>query len=382
MRPHLRGFAQGAPRITGKTGSTTPFRVEPRLDAKPWGGRNLERFGFSLPQETPIGEAAITSGDARVLDGPRQGETLGALVPGDPHGISGRRGLAATASRHLFPLLVKLIDAAENLSIQVHPDDQAARAMDRLGKTEAWHILSAERDAVLYLGLRPDAPLSEFAARCRVGGPTSVYLRQIPAVPGTTILIPAGTVHAIGAGVLLYEVQQPSDVTYRLYDWGRLGPEGRLRELHIELGLGLIDPYSRPEVIPPVPMSPNGGRRLLTACRYFALEQLVLGTGEEESAAFAVPESPQVLTCLEGEVGVAAHRAIVPLTLGQTMIIPAACTGVRVRASVPSVLLRAWVPDMMYEIVQPARALGVPDHVIASLAGGLVDLDNTLRKSS
>jgi mannose-6-phosphate isomerase len=381
MRPHIRGFAQGVSQTARKASSTVPFRVEPRLDPKPWGSRNLARFRIPLPPDTPIGEAVITSGDARVLDGPGRGSTLGALVTADPLGLAGRRGLEATTNHPIFPLLVKLIDAAENLSIQVHPDDQAARVTNRLGKTEAWHILSADRDAVLYLGLRPDVSIAELVARCQLGKPTSDCLRRIPAVPGTTVLVPAGTVHAIGAGVLIYEIQQPSDVTYRLDDWGRVDSEGRKRELHIDLGLRVIDVQSRPEVIPPVPVSLQGGRRLLAACRYFALEQLVLGTGEEEISAFVAPESPQVVTCLEGAVRVAARRTIIPLSLGESMVIPAACTGVRVRASVPSVLLRAWVPDLMQDIVQPARAMGVTADAITSLTGGLVDLGSYPRKT-
>jgi mannose-6-phosphate isomerase len=381
VRPPIRGLARGASRIFKKTGGAVPFRVDPRLDPKPWGSRGLERFGFLLPPDTPIGEAVITSSEARVLDGPAEGTTLGTLVAADPLGLAGRRGLAATANRPLFPLLVKLIDAAQNLSIQVHPDDEAARNMDQLGKTEAWHVLSADLDAVLYLGIRAGVSVSEFIARCRLGGVTSKYLRQVPAVPGTTILIPAGTVHAIGAGVLVYEVQQPSDVTYRLDDWGRVDAAGRPRELHIDLGSAVIDAKSSPEVIPPVPVGLEGGRRLLTACRYFALEQLVLGTGEMEILKLAVQESPQVLTCLQGEVGVTARNAAVPLAMGETMVIPAACSVARVHATVPSVLLRAWVPDLVHEIVQPAHAMGVPDDEIASLAGGLSDLGSYIRKS-
>jgi mannose-6-phosphate isomerase len=381
VRPPIRGFAKRGSRISKKTGGSVPFRVDPRLDPKPWGSRGLERFGFPLPPVTPIGEAVITSSEARVLDGPAEGATLGTLVAGDPLGLAGRRGLAATANRPLFPLLVKLIDAAENLSIQVHPDDEAARNMDRLGKTEAWHVLSADPDAVLYLGLRAGISVSEFIARCRLGVATSEYLRQVPAVPGTTMLIPAGTVHAIGAGVLAYEVQQPSDVTYRLDDWGRVDAAGRPRELHIDLGLAVIDAKSRPEVIPQVPVDRRGGRRLLAACRYFALEQLVLGTGEEEILKLAARESPQILTCLQGEVGVRAKNTDVPLALGETMVIPAACSAARVQATVPSVLLRAWVPDLMHEIVRPAQAMGAPDDAIAALAGGLLDLDSYRRKS-
>jgi mannose-6-phosphate isomerase len=380
MRPAIRGIAQRGSPVPRKVGIAAPFRLEPRLDAKPWGGRRLERIGLPVPIETVIGEAVITTGDARVLDGPAQGVTLGTLMAADPLGLAGRRGLAATGNRPLFPLLIKLIDAAENLSIQVHPDDEAAKGMEQLGKTEAWHILSADHDAVLYLGLRPGVSEDEFIVRCLSRDATSECLRKVPAVPGTTMLIPAGTVHAIGAGVLVYEVQQPSDITYRLDDWGRVDAFGRQRELHIDLGLAAIDPRSCPAVIPSVPVGRQRMRRLLTACRYFALEQILLGTREIEIFELAEPESPQIFTCLQGAVEVTGKGSVVPLAIGETLVIPPACIGTQVQATIPSVLLRAWVPDLMLEIVRPARELGVPDSAIAALAGGLPDVADCLRK--
>jgi mannose-6-phosphate isomerase len=343
-------FPSGAASSPWLLDGAWPFRVNPRLDPKPWGSRGLERFGFPLPSGVPIGEALITAGDARAYGGDGVETHLEALVAADPVGVVGRRGLRLTANQPLFPLLVKLIDAAENLSIQVHPDDIAASAVGKLGKTEAWHILAAAPDAVLYLGLRTDVSITDFVACCNRGGETAALLRQIPAVPGTTLLIPAGTVHALGAGVLVYEVQQPSDLTYRLDDWGRVDAAGRPRELHIDLGLSVIDAGSRPEVIPPVALGPGSGRLLLAACRYFALEQLNLVTGMEETLALAAPESAQVVTCLTGEVHVTANNATVALAAGETMVIPAVFQRARVRAIAPAMLLRTWVPDLDAEI--------------------------------
>jgi len=334
----------------------------------------LEQFGFPLPSGISIGEALITAGEARAYGSSGVDTHLGALVAADPVGVVGRRGLSVTANRPLFPLLVKLIDAAENLSIQVHPDDIAASAVGKLGKTEAWHILAAAPDAVLYLGLRTDVSIAEFAAACHRGGETAGLLRQIPAIPGTTLLIPAGTVHALGAGVLVYEVQQPSDLTYRLDDWGRVDAAGQPRDLHIDLGLSVIDAESRPEMISPVARGPGCTRRLLAACRYFALEQLTLGAEEEETLELAAPESAQVLTCLTGEVVVTANGASIPLAAGETMVIPAAVHSARVRGIVSAMLLRTWVPDLDAEIIQVARMARAPELAIAALAGGLPDL--------
>jgi mannose-6-phosphate isomerase len=367
-------FTSGAASSPWLTDGASPFRVDPRLDPKPWGSRGLARFGFPLPSGIPIGEALITAGDARAYSGSGVATHLGALVAADPVGIVGRRGLSATANRPLFPLLVKLIDAAENLSIQVHPDDTAASTVGKLGKTEAWHILAAAPNAVLYLGLRTDVSIADFAACCNRGGETAALLRQIPAVPGTTLLIPAGTVHALGAGVLVYEVQQPSDLTYRLDDWGRVDAAGRPRELHVELGLSVIDAESRPEMISPVTLDPGSTRRLLAACRYFALEQLTLGAGDEETLELAAPESAQVLTCLTGEVVVTANDASLSLAAGETMVLPAVLQSALLRAIAPAMLLRTWVPDLDAEILRPARIAQAPEVAIAALAGSLPDL--------
>jgi mannose-6-phosphate isomerase len=367
-------FTSGAASSPWLTDGASPFRVDPRLDPKPWGSRGLAQFGFPLPSGIPIGEALITAGDARAYSGSGVATHLGALVAADPVGIVGRRGLSATANRPLFPLLVKLIDAAENLSIQVHPDDTAASTVGKLGKTEAWHILAAAPNAVLYLGLRTDVSIADFAACCNRGGETAGLLRQIPAIPGTTLLIPAGTVHALGAGVLVYEVQQPSDLTYRLDDWGRVDAAGRPRELHVELGLSVIDAESRPEMISPVALDPGSTRRLLAACRYFALEQLTLGTGDEETLELAAPESAQVLTCLTGEVVVTANDASISLAAGETMVLPAVLQSALLRAIAPAMLLRTWVPDLDAEILRPARIAQAPEVAIAALAGSLPDL--------
>jgi mannose-6-phosphate isomerase len=367
-------FPSGAASSPWLLDGAWPFRVNPRLDPKPWGSRGLERFGFPLPSGVPIGEALITAGDARAYGGDGVETHLEALVAADPVGVVGRRGLRLTANQPLFPLLVKLIDAAENLSIQVHPDDIAASAVGKLGKTEAWHILAAAPDAVLYLGLRTDVSIADFAACCNRGGETAGLLRQIPAIPGTTLLIPAGTVHALGAGVLVYEVQQPSDLTYRLDDWGRVDAAGRPRELHVELGLSVIDAESRPEMISPVALDPGSTRRLLAACRYFALEQLTLGTGDEETLELAAPESAQVLTCLTGEVVVTANDASISLAAGETMVLPAVLQSALLRAIAPAMLLRTWVPDLDAEILRPARIAQAPEVAIAALAGSLPDL--------
>lgn len=331
-----------------------PLLLDARIDPKPWGGRRLESLGFPLPPGETIGEALITAPEASVHSGPAAGQRLRDLATADPEGLVGANGLAATGGRPLFPLLVKLIDAAENLSIQVHPSDAAAGRRGGLGKTEAWHVLDASPGAVLYLGLRPDASLADFATACREGrGRAAEYLRRIPAAPGTTVFIPAGTVHAMGAGVLIYEVQQQSEITYRLDDWGRVDAAGVGRELHLDDGLASVDAASRPDILAPIDRSPTSRRQLLVSCRYFALERLTVGIGD--TAEVSAPGSPQVVTSLQGTATIESGGRAVPIAKGGSVVLTSRTTDGRVLATSPLVLLRTWVPDVAAEEIGPTR---------------------------
>jgi mannose-6-phosphate isomerase len=354
-------------------GPVQPVKVEPRLDAKPWGGRLLEAWGIPLPPGETIGEALLTAPEATIVSGALSGTSLSALVSHDPIAWIGTRGLEATGGRPIFPLLVKLIDGQADLSIQVHPDDRAAAAAGLgTGKTEAYHVLAAEPGSIIYLGLDPEVTPEEFAASClRANGSAACCLRLVPAVAGMTVLIPAGTPHALGAGVLLYEIQQPSNVTFRLDDWGRVDASGMARALHHREGLALVDPHSRPEPIPRVPLD-NGAadRALLVATPYFALERIAL-TGEGVVHLAAV-DSPQVLTPVAGAVMVDASGWVSSAATGETVILPAEQTAA-LTARTDSVLLRGWVPDLEREITTPARAAGASEAAIRSLGVPVVN---------
>ncbi len=355
--------------------------VVPRLDAKPWGGRRLEQYGFELPPSTPIGEALVTADDAQISSGFGAGATLGAAVAEDPSSRLGDLATAAVGNRQTFPLLVKLIDAAENLSIQVHPNDAQAVDLDRLGKTEAWHVLAADPGAKLYVGLRPSVSLEEFADVARnLNGSSSTVMRAIDAEPGMTLLIPAGTIHALGAGVMVYEIQQPSDVTFRLDDWGRVDAEGRSREMHIDQGFRVALPDMRPELIAPIPLAANAGeRQLLVACRYFALERLTLPAAAVLD--FAATDSPQVLTVLSGDVTIGGGESEGTLASGHSAVIwPAASGSVRIAASStePVAALRAWVPDLKSDVVEVARYAGADDDAIAAIGAPMTDVGDAI----
>jgi mannose-6-phosphate isomerase len=179
-----------------------------------------------------------------------------------------------------FPLLIKLIDATQQLSIQVHPNDQQAQELEQepFGKTEAWYILDAEEDAKLVYGLA--RPLSQAQLRERAAeGSIEQDLAYLPVAPGDVVLVPAGTIHAIGAGIVLYEIQQTSNTTYRLYDWNRRGPDGQPRELHLDKGVQVaMRTPTRQGKQPPRELGRQGGAVLSEAvrCPYFVLEHAVL----------------------------------------------------------------------------------------------------------
>lgn len=352
-----------------------PLLITPRLDAKPWGGDRLQRFGLRLAGGAPLGEAVWTTGEGRLS---RNGVALDDLIAGASRDVLGERGLAVTGGRTIFPLLVKLIDAAEDLSIQVHPDDPLAAAFNGVGKTEAWHVLDAEPHSVIFVGLLPGVTTDAFTTACRGGGEAMVaMLAALPAIPGTTILIPAGTIHALGAGVMVYEVQQPSDTTYRLWDWGRRGLDGHPRALHLDQGIEATRLDLRPATIAPLSISSDGAHReLLTACRYFGLERISLDSGHRMSVRAV--GSPQVLTCLAGAGAVATLGGTEPVHKGDTLLLTAVAEAAEIQATSPLLLLRTWVPSLFDDIVRPARAAGYPDGLIAALAGPLDDVRQTI----
>lgn len=374
--------ATGGPRRYGKAMVTVTNTdvtggvsvVQPRLDAKPWGGRRLERYGLQLPPGEVIGEALVSAGEAEVIAGSGAGRTLLDIVSADPAGMLGLVGEKVIGGRSLFPLLVKLIDARANLSIQVHPDDAQAMSRDSLGKTEAWHILAAEPGSCIYAGLREGVTMRAFQdAAGRLDGSSSALLRKMPATVNATILIPAGTVHALGAGVMVYEIQQPSDVTYRIDDWGRVDAAGKAREMHQDEGFEVMRPEARPEWIAPVAIGATEGRRhLLVTSRLFALERIVLPGGGR--CPLPARSSPQVITVLEGTARVGG----LALGTGNSGVVWPGGDGVWLEAATPAVALRGWVPDLAPDLRALTRHGSVDDETLSRLSGSLADVREAL----
>jgi len=265
-----------------------PLLFEPVLKDYIWGGRNLSRrLGRSLPVDKEIAEsweiAAHANGDVRVANGKLAGKLLSEINRDYGRALVGSRGAWAT-DRRQFPLLIKLLDANRRLSVQVHPDDAYARAHENneLGKTEMWVVLHAEEGASIILGVNQHTTPASFRQALEEGR-LEQHLHEIPVRTGDFVCVPSGSLHAILDGLLIAEIQQSSDVTYRVYDWNRPGHDGKPRPLHIEKALEVINFDQREPALPAArPLSGNiDGTKRWQLCRnrYFAVERVEMAPG-------------------------------------------------------------------------------------------------------
>lgn len=349
-----------------------PLLLQPHYDEKIWGGRRLESvLGKDLPTDAPVGESLESGDSAIVANGPLAGRTLGELAGAHAQDLLGARGSRASAPFGDFPLLVKFIDATDILSLQVHPDDAAAAAEGKRGKTEAWHVIHAEPGASLIVGLE-GSPTREAVRQAIIDGSFEELISRRPVQAGDTLIVPAGTVHAIDAGILLYEVQENSDITYRLYDWGRVDSAGRPRETHLEEGLAAMVPGLKATITTPLALDAH--RTILTACRYFTLERWTVD-GE-----LAVPStggaSFRLLSCIAGESQIDVDGTQITLRLGQTALLPAAMSAARLTGT--GTVLCSWIADLAHDVAGPLLDAGHSPEQIGHLSGGISDLQGAL----
>jgi len=217
-----------------------PLKFKPIFKERIWGGRRLaEVFGKALPPDVPIGEswelADLPEDKSEIANGPLAGWTLDRALAEFGPAMTG-----CADYQPPFPLLIKLLDAQDVLSVQVHPDAEACHRMGKGDpKTECWYILDAAPGAVIYKGLKPGTTRQQFADAIEAGT-AAAWLNRIEVRPGECHFLPSGTCHAIGAGLLIAEIQQPSDTTYRVFDWNRVGPDGKGRPLHVAEALECI----------------------------------------------------------------------------------------------------------------------------------------------
>jgi mannose-6-phosphate isomerase len=298
-----------------------PYRFQPILVERVWGGDTLARYGKALPPGKPIGESWEISdrADAQsiLLNGPLAGQTLRQLIEklGYETIVGGRPSRRADSR---FPLLIKLLDARERLSLQVHPPSTIAPQLGGEPKTEMWYIMDAAPDAHLIAGLKKGTTRAQFQSEIR--NPKSKIadlLHRFPVKTGDALFVPSGRLHAIDAGLLIAEIQQNSDTTYRVFDWGRTG-----RALHIEQSLASIDFNDFEPSLTPFPI----------ICDHFRTDLITL---DAPHAGACDGSTFHILACVAGELDVNGERlrpgefSLLPAALGDYKLVPLA-TGTRV----------------------------------------------------
>lgn len=313
-----------------------PLRFEPLFRRYLWGGR---RLGTLLGK--PISEGSDYAESWEIVDhgedqsvvsaGTLAGLTLHELVERHGEELFGRHAHSAQ-----FPLLFKFLDCSRTLSVQVHPNDEQGALLDPpdLGKTEAWVVLAAEPGSKIYAGLKPGVTREQLAAAIEAGH-CETCLHQFEPAVGDCVFIKAGTVHALGAGLLVAEIQQASDTTFRLFDWNRVDAEGKPRQLHINESLDVTD-YERGTVGPRQSVPTDSPQReRLVECDKFVLDRVTL----TKPQAVGGDERFHLLVPLSGAITVSGDAVDGELALGQTCLIPAAAGEVEITPTGKAVLL-------------------------------------------
>jgi mannose-6-phosphate isomerase len=301
--------------------SLYPLLLQPALHVKVWGGRKLaDVLGKTLPTEDPYGESWELHDSVTVANGPLAGRTIAELVALYGEDLIGPGGNTALG----FPLLAKFLDARDWLSVQVHPNDAQAQAYGdgERGKTEAWYVVQAEPGASLVIGVQPGTTPEAITEAINTSTLEDLLVfAQVQA--GDVLFVKTGTIHALGPGLLIYEIQQSSDITYRFYDWGRMGLDGQPRTLHIEKSLAVSTLDSLPQIKHTADQHDTVVP--IVTSEFFETELIQLRAGD--MVRFGRSERGQgfdALTCIDGETVISSGEDTLTLGLGQTALIPAA----------------------------------------------------------
>lgn len=298
------------------TTSIAPFRLRPWFSERVWGKQDLLPWYESTGTSELVGEAWLTGPECIIESGVFTGRTLAAISSE----IGGE-----------FPLLIKILFPNDKLSVQVHPDDAQAQAAGQVrGKTECWYVLEAEPGASVALGLKPGVGAAEVSASV-AAGTMEELLEQVPVSVGDMLFVDAGTVHAIGPGVVLLETQQTSDITYRLYDYGRP------RELHLEQGIAVLK--SKTEAGKVKPRAMDGFVRLIEK-KYFTVDRFDISSDEVSVSA----GGSACLVSLSGHASVSSAQGSTELKPGQAVALPPGLQEVTVKASGDASFVRCAAP--------------------------------------
>jgi len=319
-----------------------PITFIPILKEKIWGGSKLQTLFGKQSTSNSVGESWEISGVKRsvslVANGPEKNKSLQFLIEKYQHELVGKTVFDAFGSE--FPLLIKYIDANKDLSVQVHPDDEIAKQRhNSFGKTEMWYIMQADEGARLNIGFKKSLTEAEYEKALTENQLMNLlHFQQVE--KGDAVFIPPGKVHAIGAGVLLAEIQQTSDITYRIYDWDRVDAEGNARELHNEEAIVAIDFEKQDDYWLTYKKTPNHSN-LIKICPFFQTNYLPVEGNVEKD--YSLIDSFVIYMCVGGEATITTTGGSVQLSYGQTVLIPACCKQVRISAQ-KAELLEVYLP--------------------------------------
>jgi mannose-6-phosphate isomerase len=352
-----------------------PSRLGPIFVPRIWGTRSLAPlFPEKNKLAEPIGEVWLTGNECRFTDGPFAGYKIGDSWRDMPPEWAGTHFGEAGSSRAAFPLLVKFLFPADKLSVQVHPHDEYAQkheaAAGGVGKTEIWYAIAAQPDSEVFVGLKPGVTRQVFR-RAIDEGTVENCLSRIPVAAQDAIFVPAGTAHTIGPGLVLCEIQQNSDLTYRVYDYDRRQPDGSARPLHINKAMDVLNfDHQRGGKVEAARASAQGGEvSHFVACRYFALEKwqftvpLDLRTEPEHFEMWIVIAGRGRITWNGKTSGDRAEAEYAP---GEIWFVPAALSKWRIEPATRTTMIRTFVPDLA-RYAQQLAALGISADIVTQV---------------
>ena len=320
-----------------------PFRFEPILKEIIWGGDEICVFKDIQPRKTGIGESwevsHVKDNVSVVASGELKGQSLGDLIEAHKEKLLGKKVIERFGTT--FPLLIKFIDARDSLSIQVHPDDKLAKERhNSFGKTEMWYIINAAPNAFLYSGFAKTITPEQYVQSLEDDTFVS-YLQKYEVKPGDAFFLPAGRVHAIGAGCFIAEIQQTSDVTYRIYDYNRKDANGNPRELHTDLAKDAID-Y---QVYPDYKLRPTSGKEEVESmvhCHYFTTN--LIEAKEGKTITQTHDDTFAIYICLEGHAVLTDNNGYsIDLKQGETVLVPAEIQKITLQLQQDSKLLETYI---------------------------------------
>ncbi|MHB8062473.1 MAG: type I phosphomannose isomerase catalytic subunit [Ruminiclostridium sp.] len=340
-----------------------PIKFKPVYKDYIWGGRYFEKFNRELPDGILAESWELScheNGVSIVSNGELQGKTLPEIIKADPKNILGTK---FPVNCDEIPLLIKLIDANDRLSVQVHPDDNYAAVYEGgLGKNEMWYIMDVKPGAKLVAGLKAGVTKEIFAKAIK-DNHIEQCLLEVEVKPGDVINIPAGLVHAIGAGIVIAEIQQTSDTTYRVFDYNRVDSKGAGRPLHLEKALEVINFEAGPRNVKcdgiKVKVNEYCSKIIFLANKYFACERY------ESNGCFTEKSDGSkfyIFICLEGDGKIESQDMTVGFKAGETVFIPAALGEYKVEGHFQA--LKTYIPDFRKDIVEPMRTAGCSDSEI------------------